>query len=421
MDSMRSSLDDDDLPTITEEDGDSVRSGSTAKSPSKGTDTMAATEDLNNNEGKKEKEKKKKKKAKAAAAAAAAIYSEDHDTAQQILVDICTEMKDLKNSIQEGQEKTSVAMTSNLDSNQQVMHSLTDQMEMLQGNMKQLDQVIESKATPAQIEELARIRAVQEMMKVVTDDKERTVGVYEQHARRGYEEIERLRQDLTSERKEVAALRAELEIVRVDRQRMVANGGAGAGGPSNMFVGGDGGSLGGDSGNNRSIGPGAMYINGGSNMGGPMVRRSNGGGGGDFDDMTLETKGSYDTATYEVKSLKKRIIHMKKKLTVAQMEAKEAGELRSEVERLRVQCETEKKARLAKDGTIRRLEGEIEDLKRIQANAAAALRTAAGGGAGTPPMPISHTASYHPQPLNTGRSKTVVTHSSKKSKWWQNI
>mmetsp|Transcript_725 Transcript_725/g.1201 ORF Transcript_725/g.1201 Transcript_725/m.1201 type:complete len:421 (-) Transcript_725:275-1537(-) len=420
MDSMRSSLDDNDLPTITEaeEDGESVRSGSTAKSPPKGTDTMTATDDLNNNEGKKEKEKKKKKKAKAAAAAAAAIYSEDHDTAQQILVDICTEMKDLKNSIQEGQEKTSVAMTSNLDSNQQVMHSLTDQMEMLQGNMKQLDQVIESKATPAQIEELARIRAVQEMMKVVTDDKERTVGVYEQHARRGYEEIERLRQDLTSERKEVAALRAELEIVRGDRQRMTANGVGGAG-PSQMFVGGDGGSLGGDSGNNnRSIGPGSMYINGG-----PMVRRSNGGGGGDFDDMTLETKGSYDTATYEVKSLKKRIIHMKKKLTVAQMEAKEAGELRSEVERLRVQCETEKKAGSAKDGTIRRLEGEIEGLKRIQANAAAALRTAAGGGggAGTPPTPISHAASYHPQPLRSGASKTVVTHSSKKSKWWQNI
>eukprot|EP00584_Thalassiosira_punctigera_P006448 CAMPEP_0172534272 /NCGR_PEP_ID=MMETSP1067-20121228/6704_1 /TAXON_ID=265564 ORGANISM="Thalassiosira punctigera, Strain Tpunct2005C2" /NCGR_SAMPLE_ID=MMETSP1067 /ASSEMBLY_ACC=CAM_ASM_000444 /LENGTH=214 /DNA_ID=CAMNT_0013319049 /DNA_START=236 /DNA_END=876 /DNA_ORIENTATION=+ len=204
------------LPTITEEDGESVRSGSTAPNATTAEDA------------KKEKKKKKKAKSKeaAAAAAAAAMYSEDHDTAQQILVDLCTEMKELKQSMQEGQDRTTVAMTENLDSNQQVVRSLSEQMEAMQANVRQLDQVIESRATPEQIEELARIRAVQEMMKVVTDDKERTVGVYEQHARRGYEEIERLRQDLASERKEVAALRAELEVVRRDRQRM-SEGGAG--------------------------------------------------------------------------------------------------------------------------------------------------------------------------------------------------
>ena len=69
----------------------------------------------------------------------------------------------------------------------------------------------------------------------------------------------------------------------------------------------------------------------------------------DFDDMTLETKGSYDTTTYEMKSLKKRIIHMKKKLAVAQQEAKETADLRAEVEKLRIACETEKKASLNKD------------------------------------------------------------------------
>merc|ERR1719333_55722 len=92
--------------------------------------------------------------------------------------------------------------------------------------------------------------------------------------------------------------------------------------------------------------------------------------GGDFDDMTLETKGSYDTTTYEMKSLKKRIIHMKKKLTIAQMEAKETGELRSEVERLRIECETQKKASAAKDETIKRLEKEIEVLKRAKGGSA---------------------------------------------------
>mmetsp|Transcript_30661 Transcript_30661/g.58147 ORF Transcript_30661/g.58147 Transcript_30661/m.58147 type:complete len:396 (+) Transcript_30661:281-1468(+) len=384
------------LPTITEEDGESVRSGSTAKSIPNNTNTTTAED------AKKEKKKKKKSKNKESAAAAA-IYSEDHDTAHHILVDLCTEMKELKTSMQERQEQTSVAMTSNLNSNQQVMQSLTDQMGALQSNMKQLDMVIESNATPEQIEELARIRAVQEMMKVVTDDKERTVGVYEQHARRGYEEIERLRQDLASERKEVASLRAELVVVRRDREyRMGAEGG---GGPmANMIVGADGG------------------VNGGV-VGGSQLRLSADGSnmnaGGDFDDMTLETRGSYDTAAYETKSLKKRIIHMKKKLTVAQMEAKEAGELRSEVERLRVKCERERKASAAKDETIQRLEKEIVELKRNQANAAAALRTQRPPQAPAPPPPSSTRSRTGSQSSKGSRSSTMKKDKSKK--WWEKI
>jgi len=390
------------LPTITEEDGESVRSGSTAKSIPNNTNTTAAED------AKKEKKKSKNKEA----AAAAAIYSEDHDTAHQILVDLCTEMKELKNSMQERQEQTSAAMTSNLNSNQQVMQSLTDQMGALQSNMKQLDMVIESNATPEQIEELARIRAVQEMMKVVTDDKERTVGVYEQHARRGYEEIERLRQDLASERKEVASLRAELVIVRKDREYRAGT--EGGGGPmANMIVGADGGSVG-----DR----GKFVVNGGV-VGGSQLRLSGDGSninaGGDFDDMTLETKGSYDTAAYETKSLKKRIIHMKKKLTVAQMEAKEASELRSEVERLRVKCETERKASAAKDETIQRLEKEIVELKRNQANAAAALRTQRPPQAPAPPPPTSTRSRNGSQSSKGSRSVTVKKDKSKK--WWEKI
>lgn len=299
---------DSDLPTITEEDGDSsIRSGSTTKSGDKdttATDTSggfdeflgvlkgsnnkdndttpqssASTTDnneVNSNDSSKKKEKKKKKRGKRDKdphSSTGGYSPEDHDTAQQILIDLCNEMKDLKNEMSNSQSAT----TTNLDSNSKVMKSLTTQMEMIQSNMKQLDIVIESKATPDQIEELARIRAVQEMMKVVTDDKERTVSVYEQHARRGYEEIERLRNDLNNERKEVAALRAELDIVRGDRQRMMSSSGGGLT-PANMYihagdsVGGDSGAGGSHTGNSMK-GPGAMYINGG------VGRKSFGGGG----------------------------------------------------------------------------------------------------------------------------------------------
>jgi len=136
--------------------------------------------------------------------------------------------------------------------------------------------------------------------------------------------------------------------------------------------------------------------------------------------MTLETKGSYETVQYEMKSLKKRIIHMKKKLTVAQLEAKETGTLRSEVERLRVQCETEKKASLAKDETIKRLENEIEELKRNQANAAAALSSFNKQSSGSSSKSgSSGKASRRSSPPQAPASKTVIT--TKKTKWWQNL
>ncbi|KAL7546020.1 hypothetical protein ACHAWF_009368 [Thalassiosira exigua] len=470
----RTSLDDDDddapasLPTITEEDGESVRSGSTSKSKDAkngiaGRGASPTSEDSADSSQQKsraeaaaagaahaaKKEKRRKKKDREKARAAAAFYASDDGAgdvaAQQILVDLCTEMRDLRASMQEGHDATSAAVTQNLESNQRVMQGLADKMDALQGNLAEVDRTIESKATPEQIEELARIRAVQEMMRAVTDDKERTVGVYEAHARRGYEEIERLRQDLAAERKEVASLRAELDVVRGDRQRMMAAGGGGI--PMGHVGGGDGGSLADSHTTGASsrgpANPGAMYVNGGHGRG----RGS--GLGGDFDDMTLETKGSYDTAAYEMKSLKKRIIHMKKKLTVAQMEAKEAGELREEVERLRVELEREKKASNDKDERIKRMETEIELLKRVKANAAPAVAPAVRAATKMAPAPapattagVSGSASRPtttapsrpaPRPAQPSRpappppqqkqtkkfsSRTVVT---KKKHWWENF
>lgn len=369
------------LSTI-EEDSESVRSGSATSNPlESAADTrilLAAAEEEsitdafgvggttgNNTEGRKsEKDKEKKKRRKSrrkdADAAASSFYSYaaaaavENDTAQQILVDLCTEMKELKTFMQEGQEKA----VANLDSNQQIVTSLAAQMEMLQQNMKQLDFVIESKATPEQIEELARIRAVQEMMKVIADDKDRTVGVYEDHVRRSYEEIERLRHDLENERREVAALRSEMESVREHRPSMLPNG---LGLTNNNMQHNDAA----DSTDGESdVGsrPGSMYIT-------RQVKRLPSRGGdvgteGEFDDMTLESKGSLDTTSYEVKSLKKRVIHMKKKLAAVQLEARETGELRAEVERLRVQWETEKKASQVKDQKISSLEYELAMLKK---------------------------------------------------------
>lgn len=413
-----SSLDDDlnaaSLSTITEED-ESVRSGSTTSNKKSNGEEMASTEEAHR-EGAAGKDKKKRKKSKLKGVAVGGYSPEDHDTAQQILVDLCTEMKDLKNVMQIGQEKAG----ENLDSNQQVMRRISDQMQMLQGNMKQLDQVIESKATPEQIEELSRIRAVQEMMRVITDDKERTVAVYEQHARRGYEQIERLRQDLASERNEVAALRAELDIVRGEKQRMLSSMTSNGLGTGNMYING-GDSIGGDSTN-----PGSLYLNGGPSSGGRSIIS----GRGDFDDMTVESRGSMETAAYETKSLKKRIIHMKKKLSMAQMEAKETGELRAEVERLRVKCEKERKSSQAKDETIKQLGNEIKELKRNQAISAAAPPRppqAAAAVTRSPPSPvISELLAQAAAPpvvspkISTKKSKsskTVVSYNKKK--WWQ--
>ena len=157
-------------------------------------------------------------------------------------------------------------------------------------------------------------------------------------------------------------------------------------------------------------GPGSIYLNGGS-ISRVDVRKMS-----DFDDMTLETKGSYDTTTYEMKSLKKRIIHMKKKLAVAQQEAKETADLRAEVERLRIACETEKKASLNKDETINRLMKEIEVLRRKQGGAKlTASATVAAASSPTAPRRKSPPAQYQ----TSAKSVTVTTQSKKK--WWNNL
>jgi hypothetical protein len=383
-----------DLATITEEDEDTVVSIATEKEEYKknadralaGTASTEGTPSM----GSKDTKKDKKKKAKGKDAGHSAT---DYDVAQQILIDLCTEMKDLKKSMQDGQKRAS----ENLDSNQLVVTRLADQMEMLRGNMKQLDQVIESKATPKQIEEMSRIRAVQEIVKAVTDDKERTVGVYEEHARRGYEEIERLRRDLDSERGEVAALRAELELLRGSRQRLSASG------PNPIFIN-SGDSVGGES----PIKYATMHNNGGTNG---EIRLS----GLSTDDMTLDTKESYETSAYEMKSLKKRIIHMKKKLTVAQLDAKETGELRGEVERLRVQSETEKKASQAKDEIIKRLEDQIKDwiCAPVVANTLSSSSSLSTTTTNTALPPIAPKTS---KPLPVKRTKSVENSTKK---WWE--
>lgn len=385
------------LATIAEEDDSSSTTTPKADNRDADDDAAAAREggktDEERRRGKKEKKKKNKEHL------AKKKYAEDNDTAHQILVDLCNEMKELKNSMKEDQEKTNVTMTGNLESNQLILKSLSDQMEAIQKNLKQLDHVIESRATPEQIEELARIRAVQEMIRVATDDKERTVKIYENHARRGYEEIERLRQDLESERKEVSCLRTELEVVREDRLKLMTLSprASGAMGGLEGFTSDDSSSKGGS----RKA-PGSLYLNG--SFGRLDVKKMS-----DFDDMTLETKGSYDTTAYEMKSLKKRIIHMKKKLTVAQQEAKETADLRSEVERLRIECETEKKASLAKDETINRLKKEIDVLRRNQAGVATVSSSPA----------VSPTHSPPSQNQVAATSVTVTT--TTKKKWWQNL
>lgn len=375
-----------DLSTIAEEDGDSVVSGSTAK-PNARRSPSSVVKVSTASEGSKDKERKKKKKAKIKDAAA----DYDYDTAQQILIDMCKEMRDLKEAMQEGQKKA----TENLDSNRHVLTQLEVQMGLLQRNMKQLDQVIESKITPKQIEDLARIRAVQEIIKTVKDDKDRTVGVYEEHARRDNDEIQRLRQDLVSERGEVAALRAELEVVRGERQRMLATGLKPA---NNICINTDD-CLGWDSDIGSTTGPGASYINGATPNGG-FIRKSMSGLRGDNDDMTLLTKESYETSAYETKSLKKRIIHMKKKLTVAQLEAKETGKLRLELEKLRVDRDTEKKSSLTKDETIKRLEVQIQDLRCSTARPSTS-------------SPKSTTARTPPQ-----STEIPSATQGKKAKWW---
>ena len=112
---------------------------------------------------------------------------------------------------------------------------------------------------------------------------------------------------------------------------------------------------------------------------------------------------------------------MKKKLTVAQLEAKETDALRAEVERLRVQCDTERKGSQAKEETIRRLEREIELLKRSKADAVAKSSQSGKVYSGS-----SSRSSSSSQGRTSGSSKTVVNSpslkkSKDKSKWWQNL
>ena len=392
-------MDEMNLSTIAEEDGDSASGGSTAAKPNETPlPTMAASSkgDDDRAAGSKEitkKEKKKKKKSKSSADA-----DFDYDAVQQILIDMCKGMKDLEESIREGQTKTS----ENIESNRRAVSQLEDQMGMLRHDMKHLDNAIESKATPEQIDDLVRIRAVQKIINSVTDDKDKTVAIYEEHVRRGTAEIERLRQDLLRERREVVALRSELETLRGERQQRMSTSATSAVKPVNNICINTDESVGGDSdlesaatGHQR---PYAKYINGiiPNGGGGSIIRRGSSLLGGElFDDMTLETKGSYETVAYEMKSLKKRIIHMKKKLSVAQLEAKGTGVLRVEVERLRVNCETEKMAAQSKDETIQRLEVQIQELLRLSAAAESASSTT------SPPVVV-----------------TASTKSPKKTKWW---
>jgi len=387
------------LPTISEEDGDSDRSAKSSEALDRQINANQQVSSSNSPHPPQTKDvKKKDKKAKKKAKKDAAFTTEENDTAHQILVDLCTEMKELKTTMIDSNEKTAAAMAGNLESNNNVVKNLSSQMEMLRSNMKELDQVIESRATPAQIEELARLRSVQEMIKAVTDDKERTVSVYEDHARRGYEEIERLRQDLDNERKETLALRSEIDILRSGRQQM-----------GNVFITTGDSSVGGDSMDNSRAKSGSLYINGGPPLTGSNARTASLTNSALFDDMTLETRGSYDTTTYEMKSMKKRIVHMKKKLAVAQNEAKDAANLRSEIEKMRVKYETERKASAAKDERIKRLETDIEELKRNQAGMLSARQ---GTSLGTSQARTYTKTVTHTKPLSSTK---------KKKNWWNNL
>ena len=98
---------------------------------------------------------------------------------------------------------------------------------------------------------------------------------------------------------------------------------------------------------------------------------------------------------------------MKKKLAVAQNEAKDAANLRSEVEKMRVKYETEKKASAAKDERIKRLETEIEELKRNQAG----MLSRQGSSLGTSQARTYTKTVTHTRPLPA----------KKKKNWWNNL
>ena len=268
------------------------------------------------------------------------------ETSQQILVDLCNEMKSLKASITSITTDATNTMKDNLTSNTSLIYTLQDQMELLRSNLQELDTTIESKATPAQIEEMGRIRAVQEILAAASAENSKTIELYETHAKRGYEEIERLRDDLERERGESARLRGEIDGLRIELGR-IRGGGAVFSPPMQITENGRGGSAA-VSGLGISLKEHALDA--------ATV--------GTFDDMTIDSKLSTEnTVIYETKSLKKRIIHMKKKLQVAQLEAKEAEQLRTESENMRRQMEGMKREGEEKDRIIQRLKREIAELK----------------------------------------------------------
>jgi predicted RNase H-like nuclease (RuvC/YqgF family) len=358
------SSDDEDemLPTINEADSESLDS-SHVESTAKKSD--------HEKEDKKKKKKKSRQQPKD-------DTSHILETSQQILVDLCNEMKSLQSSIVSSTSEATSSMMDNITSNTSLLHTIQTEIDLLKSNLKQLDGAIESKATPEQISEMSRIRAIQILLSEAQRDKEKSIQLYETHARRGYEEIERLRKDLDYERAENARLRNEMDQLRVQGHT-----------------------------NNTLLsspmkcppynGP-TMYINGHNEL------KSSEETIGTFDDMTLDTKQTTDnTVAYETKSLKKRIIHMKKKLQVAQLEAREAVGLRSELESLRLQMEKLKREGMEKDKMIQRLKEDIDALRRGQ--------WVGDSAAGSSSRQVS------------GSSVTITTTTKKKGggRWWNGL
>ena len=368
------SSDDEDgvLSTINEVDSESLDSNyNEANQTGKSDNTLTSY-----NEGKEEKKKKKKKSKR-----------EDNshilETSQQILVDLCNEMKSLQSSIASSTSEATSAMMDNVSSNTTLLHSIRKEVDLLRSNLKQIDSTIQSKATPEQLSEIGRIRGVQILLEDAAQDKKKTIELYESHVRRGHEEIERLRDDLERKQRENDQLREELEQLRV-------SGGMGPLGPLKGVM----------------YGGPATYVNGASNY--PDKLKSSGNDGetiGTFDDMTLDTKQTTENSVaYETKSLKKRIVHMKKKLQIAKLEAKEAGVLRSELESMRLKMEGLRKDGIEKDRTIQRLREDIANLKR------------GWSGVGFASSAVTR------MPSQFGvTATTTTTTTTKKNRWWNGL
>lgn len=374
MPALNSDSEEEMLPTITEADSESLDSSKNYAELK----SSSQTDDGNVSSHVIEKKKKKKKHKHQQ------LEDQSHilETSQQILIDLCREMKSLQSSVLTSTSEATSAMKDNVVSNENLLHNIQEEITVLRNNLKQLDVAIETKATPEQITEMGRIRSIQILLAEAQQDKDKTVSLYESHARRGYEEIERLRTDLERERGENERLRSELA------QRL-GNAGDGIGPMSPLKLG--------------YNGP-AMYVSGAPQNENALKSPDEEKTIGTFDDMTLDTKQTAEnTVLYETKSLKKRIIHMKKKLQVAQLEAKEAGTLRSELEGMRLKMEGLRRECAEKDGLIQRLREDIDALK---------------GGGGAFGMSGATTSSGA-----RSRSVTVTTTTKKKSgpRWWNGM